>query len=72
MTVAAPGKLIVLALVAVGCLIVIIVGMVTGNDTTAAWGALMAIIGYLVGNGAGARRGQEQIPVFAPPETPAH
>lgn len=69
MTVAAPGKLLVLALVALGCIVYIILAMFVARDIdpTPGWALLGSIVGYLVGNGAGARRGIEQAPVFAPP-----
>lgn len=66
----APGKLVALCLVIVGCLAYIIVEMVreVGADTSPAWATMTLVVGYLVGNGAGARRGQPQEPVFAPKE----
>lgn len=63
----APGKLLLLSIVSCGCIAVIITNMVTGNgDTTAAWATLASIIGYVIGNGVGAKRGVEQAPVFSP------
>lgn len=65
---AAPGKLLVIALVVLGCFGFIIVAQFTnnGNDTAIAWTTLGSTIGYLLGNGAGARRGQETVAPFAP------
>jgi hypothetical protein len=72
MNVNAPGKLAVLAVVVVGVLVYITAAQFTGADTTAAWATLSAVIGYLIGNGVGARRGQVSEPVFittpAPPD----
>lgn len=66
----APGKLLALCLVIVACAAYIIIELVrdVGADTSPAWATMTLVVGYLVGNGAGARRGQPQEPVFAPKE----
>ncbi len=67
MTLQSPGKLALLTLVALGCIVYLICALfVPGADTTAAWSTLAAIIGYAVGNGVGAVRGLPQQPTFAP------
>lgn len=59
----APGKLLLLAIVAAGCLAIIIVSMITGSgDSTPAWGTLTLVVGYLIGNGVGAKRGIVSVP----------
>jgi hypothetical protein len=64
----APGKLLVLGLVVLGCFSFIVASMfvTTPGDTTPAWATLTLVVGYLIGNGAGARKGIEQAPVFTP------
>lgn len=65
-----PGKLAVLGLIVLGCFGIIIANMFTGaGEITAAWATLTAVIGYLIGNGAGALKGQEQQPLLTPKET---
>lgn len=68
MNLTAPGKLIVLLVIIVGCFAYICASVVTdnGTDTTPAWAAITLITGYLIGNGTGALRGTPQAPVFAP------
>lgn len=68
----APGKLIALSLVIVGCFAYIIASLFGANvDTTPAWATLTLVVGYLIGNGTGARRGVESVPVWAPVPAPA-
>jgi hypothetical protein len=63
----APGKLLVLGLTVVGCFAYIVASIfVSGTDTTPAWALMTLIVGYLIGNGAGALRGVPQAPVFQP------
>ena len=66
----APGKLILLSIVALGCIGYIITCQFTHGDATPAWATLTLITGYLIGNGAGARKGQPQEPVFKPTDPP--
>lgn len=67
MSVTAPGKLIILGIVAVCCFVTIIVGWVSGQgDTTPAWATLTLVVGYLVGNGVGAKTGQITVPPMSP------
>lgn len=65
---AAPGKLLLIALIVIGCFGYIIAAQFTnnGNDTAIAWTTLGSAMGYLLGNGVGARRGQESVAPFAP------
>lgn len=70
MDINAPGKLILLAIIATGCVAFIIVCLFTGGDATPAWATLTLITGYLIGNGVGAKRGQPQEPVFKPGDQP--
>jgi hypothetical protein len=63
----APGKLIALCVVIAGCFTYIITALfVPGVETTPAWATLTLVVGYLVGNGTGARKGVEQAAVFSP------
>jgi len=63
----APGKLLALLLVIIGCFGYIIVATWTGQgDTTPAWATLTLVVGYLIGNGTGARKGQPTIAPFTP------
>lgn len=66
----APGKLLLLLVIAAGCMVIIVIDQLThaSGDVTPAWVTLGSIIGYLVGNGVGAKRGIEQAPTFAPKE----
>lgn len=67
----APGKLLILGIIAIGCMTLIgidYLGFAKGGDTTAPWATLTSILGYLVGNGVGALRGVPQAPTFAPKE----
>jgi hypothetical protein len=67
--VTAPGKLIALAVVIGGAFAVIIVGMVSGSDEaiiTSMVGLIGTVMGYLVGNGAGAKAGFVSVPPFQP------
>jgi hypothetical protein len=66
----APGKLILLAIVAAGCVAYVVVCQFTHGDAGPAWITLGSIVGYLIGNGVGARRGQPQEPVFKPVDPP--
>lgn len=69
--VTAPGKLLALLIVIVGCIAFIIAAVfVKGTDTTPAWATLTLVVGYLVGNGAGARKGITTAAPFAPKEEP--
>lgn len=71
MEITAPGKLIALCIIIVGCLAYILVAAVrTGIDTTPAWATITLVTGYLIGNGTGARRGIPAAPVFAPSSDP--
>lgn len=63
----APGKLLVLGLTVVGCFAYIVTSLfASGVDTTPAWALMTLIVGYLIGNGAGALKGIAQAPVFQP------
>lgn len=63
----APGKLLALCIIIVGCLAYIIVAAFrAGIDTTPAWATLTLVTGYLIGNGTGARRGIVTAPIWAP------
>lgn len=65
----APGKLLALILVLIGCLAFILLSAYTGRgDSTPAWATLTLVVGYLTGNGLGARRGQITVAPFAPRE----
>ena len=67
-----PGKLIALVAVLVGAFAVIIVAMFTGSEPaliTSMVGLLGTAMGYIVGNGAGAKQGFVSVPPFQP--TPA-
>ena len=67
-----PGKLIALVAVLVGAFAVIIVAMLTdgqGELITSMVGLLGTAMGYIVGNGAGAKQGFVSVPPFQP--TPA-
>ena len=68
----APGKLLLLSIVALGCMGIIVIDHLThsGGDVTPAWVTLGSIVGYLVGNGVGAKKGVEQAPTFAPKDHP--
>lgn len=61
--VTAPGKLAALLLVLAGCFAYVIF---RDGDSTQAWATLTLVVGYLVGNGAGAKRGQETVSPFSP------
>jgi len=66
----APGKLIALILVLLGCFAYIIVAALTGaGDTTPAWATLTLVVGYLVGNGVGARNGITTVAPMGPKGT---
>jgi hypothetical protein len=70
--VTAPGKLIALVAVILGAFAVIIVAMVTHAEAaliTSMVGLLGTAMGYLVGNGVGAKAGFVSVPPFQP--TPA-
>ncbi len=41
-----------------------------GNDTAIAWTTLGSAMGYLLGNGVGAKKGQESVAPFAPTKDP--
>jgi hypothetical protein len=63
MELTSPGKLAVLVIALVGAF----VGLFTGTvDDAAAVGIITAILGYVIGNGVGAKRGTPQAPLFAP------
>lgn len=66
--VAAPGKLLVLTVVILGCFGFIIGSMVWNNseDTVVAWVTIGSVVGYLTGNGVGAKKGQETVAPFVP------
>ena len=65
--VTAPGKLIALCLVIVGCFAYILTTIITSSgDATPAWALMTLIVGYLIGNGTGARKGQETVAPFSP------
>lgn len=65
--VTAKGKLIVLSIMVLGLFGYIVVANITGNgDTGQAWAALTLIVGYLIGNGVGAARGQVTVPPLSP------
>ena len=69
MDVTAPGKLIALTAVIVGCFAVIIVGVFrdAGAEVIAPIvGVLTLVVGYLIGNGTGARQGHVSVPPFQP------
>lgn len=66
--IAAPGKLLALLLVITICGMYLVFGH---GDKTPAWSLLTLVVGYLVGNGVGAKRGVEQAPTFAPKEVDA-
>lgn len=61
-----PGKLAILGLVVIGCMAYIIATLFAGGDTTPAWAAMTLIIGYLIGNGSGARQGIVTVPPLSP------
>lgn len=62
-----PGKLAALCLVIVGCFAYITAALITGTgDTTPAWATLTLVVGYLVGNGSGARKGENTVAPFSP------
>lgn len=66
---AAPGKLLLIALIVIGCFGYIIAAQFTnnGNDTAIAWTTLGSAMGYLLGHGPlDGRRGQETVPPFVP------
>lgn len=63
MDLTAPGKLAVILVTIIGCFAYIIAG---DGDTTPAWATITMLSGYLIGNGAGAKNGVPQAPVFAP------
>lgn len=63
MQLTSPGKLVVLVLAMVGAFI----GLFTNTiNEAAAIGIIGPIVGYVVGNGTGARKGEPQQPLFAP------
>jgi len=64
----APGKLLALCIVLVGCLAYITAAMfmTVPADTTPAWATVTLVTGYLIGNGTGARRGIATAPTFSP------
>lgn len=64
MIVSDMGKLVILGIIAT----TIVVGLALGayENTAAAWSALTGVIGYLIGNGTGAVRGQAPSPVIVP------
>lgn len=66
--VTAPGKLAALLVVLIGCFTYIIAVTVSGADadTTPAWATLTLVVGYLVGNGVGAKAGVQTIPPLSP------
>lgn len=59
----APGKLLALLLIILICGLYVVFGE---GDKSPAWGILGSCLGYLVGNGVGAKRGVPQAPTFAP------
>jgi hypothetical protein len=64
-----PGKLIALVAVLVGAFAVIIVAILNNSDAslvTSMVGLLGTVMGYLVGNGAGANKGFVSVPPFQP------
>lgn len=67
--VTAPGKLLALCMVILGCFAYILLAAagISAVDTTPAWATLTLVTGYLIGNGTGARRGIETTPIFSPP-----
>jgi hypothetical protein len=66
----APGKLLALCLIIVGCMSYIIITVISGKgDVTPAWATLTLITGYLIGNGVGAARGAASTPVFTSADT---
>lgn len=70
MNIQSPGKLVALAIVIVGCFAFILIAAQQDLDTTPAWSMLTLVVGYLIGNGAGALKGEEQKPVFTPTDNP--
>lgn len=71
MDITAPGKLILLAIALVGLFILLAIGSIDWSQGGVPIGL---IVGYGVGNGVGAKRGQTTIGVFSPkPDyTPQH
>jgi hypothetical protein len=63
MQVTAPGKLLLLAVIAAGSFVALCVGALSETTFVAIVGP---ISGYLVGNGVGAVRGEPSVPVFTP------
>lgn len=61
--VSAPGKLLALVVVIVGCFLFILLG---DGDTAPAWGILGMAAGYLTGNGVGALKGIGTTPPISP------
>lgn len=69
MDITAPGKLIGLVAVIVGCFAVLIVAIITkaGPEIYSPVLALLTlVVGYLVGNGTGAKAGHVSVPPFQP------
>lgn len=65
--VTAPGKLVVLAIVVAGCFGFIIASLFAVDvDATPAWAMLTLVVGYLIGNGSGARKGVVTVAPFSP------
>lgn len=64
----APGKLLALCIVLVGCLAYVTAAMFVAVpiDTSPAWATIALVVGYLIGNGVGARRGVTTAPTFSP------
>ena len=72
MDITAPGKLWALIAVIVGCFAVIISAVLTdaGAEVYASVTALLTlVVGYLVGNGTGAKAGHVSVPPFQPTPT---
>lgn len=67
MEITAPGKLFGLIIAMVLCFASILAGQLGFGDTPDIIpGVLFGIIGYLLGNGVGARTGQPTAPVIGP------
>lgn len=65
--VTAPGKLAVMLVALVGSFGVIIF---QDPSNVPAWTTIGTLVGYLAGNGVGAKRGQETVAAFSPKTDP--
>ena len=59
----APGKLAALLVALIGCFAYIIF---RDGESVHAWATTTLIVGYLVGNGVGAKQGQTTVPPLSP------